>query len=91
MSALPVEYGPIQVPRTYNSIVLALPEGLTAQFTDEFHDADPFSAGRVLESWGRIADTLSDPATYAAAARSVPTLTGVSLTDVLDEADRAGR
>ncbi|MFJ5120948.1 hypothetical protein [Kitasatospora sp. NPDC088548] len=88
MSALPVEYGPIQVPRTYNSIVLALPGELTAQFTDEFHEADPFSAGRVLEQWGRVADALSDPATYAAADRSVPALTGVSLADVLDEADR---
>jgi hypothetical protein len=95
MTAQPLGFGPEQTPRTYNSISAALPDGegeqLLAGFTEEYHGADVFTAPRTLEYWGRIADGLADPATYAALDRARPTLDGTSLFEVLDQAEAAGR
>ncbi|MFD4535597.1 hypothetical protein ACFWNL_18155 [Kitasatospora sp. NPDC058397] len=88
MTAQPLEIGPAPVPRTYDSISALLPEGMLADFTTAFHSADVFSAARVLEYWGRIADTLADPATYAALDRTRPTEDGPTLDELLAEADR---
>ncbi|MFD9593102.1 hypothetical protein ACFWA9_10130 [Kitasatospora sp. NPDC059973] len=91
MTAQPLGMGPVPIPRTYNSISAALPDddggGLIGDFTDQHHAADVFSAPRTLEYWGRIADELADPATYAALDRARPTLDGISLFDVLDQAE----
>lgn len=89
MTAQPLEAGPVPVPRTYNAISAALPdEQMVADFTEEDHAADVFSAPRVLEYWARIVDQLAAPATYAALDRTRPSLHGASLADVLDQADR---
>ncbi len=87
MSAQPLEFGPGTVPRTYGAIVAALPKALVAEFTAEYDGAGP-SPDRILEYWGRIADTLADPETAAALARAVAAPTGLSLASVLDEAER---
>ncbi|MER5866644.1 hypothetical protein [Kitasatospora sp. NPDC002040] len=87
MSAQPAEFGPGTVRRSYNTIAAALPPALVEQFTDEFHSADVFGAPRVLEYFGRIADTLADPGTSADAERCVPQATGLSLDDVLAGAE----
>lgn len=83
MTAQPLESG-ASVPRTYKSISSALSVELVEQFTEEWHETDPFSAARVLESWGRLADE----ATYAAVQRCVPEVTGVNLAEVLAEVER---
>jgi len=88
MTAQPFETSPAPVPRNYNSISAALPEEMVGDFTEDFHAADVFSAARVLENWGRIADDLADPATYAALDRCRPTLDGLSLDEALAAAER---
>ncbi|MFB8236211.1 hypothetical protein ACFC58_06625 [Kitasatospora purpeofusca] len=88
MSAQPLDFGPDTVPRNYNAITAALPENLAGQFTTDYHSASPFTAGAVLEYYGRLADACGDPGTAAAAARAVAEPVGMSLAAVLDEADR---